>query len=65
MGEFSDEEWQTFALAVLRLPVDVKFPAYLLAANKVIGETDEMNAKTLSAVKMPNRDGFDWIDVKK
>ena len=39
--------------------------AYLLAANKVIGETDEMNAKTLSAVKMPNRDGFDWIDVKK
>lgn len=39
--------------------------AYLLAANKVIAETDEMNAKTLAAVKMPNRDGFDWIDVKK
>lgn len=39
--------------------------AYLLAANKVIAETDEMNAKTLPAVKMPNRDGFDWIDVKK
>lgn len=39
--------------------------AYLLAANKVISETDEMNAKTLPAVKMPNRDGFDWIDVKK
>lgn len=39
--------------------------AYLLAANKVIAETDEMNAKTLPAVAMPNRDGFDWIDVKK
>ena len=39
--------------------------AYLLAANKVIAETDEMNATTLPAVKMPNRDGFDWIDVKR
>ena len=39
--------------------------AYLLAANKVIPETAEMNATTLAAVKMPNRDGFDWIDVKK
>ena len=38
--------------------------AYLLAANGVISETDEMNATTLPAVKMPNRDGFDWIDVK-
>jgi S-disulfanyl-L-cysteine oxidoreductase SoxD len=26
--------------------------------NKLIGETDEMNAKTLPKVKMPNRDGF-------
>lgn len=39
--------------------------AYLLAANGVIGEVDEMNAKTLAAVHMPNRDGFIWIDVKK
>lgn len=39
--------------------------AYLLAANTVIGETEEMNAKTLAAVKMPNRGGFEWIDVKK
>jgi S-disulfanyl-L-cysteine oxidoreductase SoxD len=38
--------------------------AYLLAANKVIGETDEMNAATLPKVKMPNRDGFTWVDVK-
>ena len=39
--------------------------AYLLAANKVIGEADVMDARSLPAVKMPNRDGFDWIDVKK
>ncbi|MBN9246412.1 MAG: cytochrome c [Hyphomicrobium sp.] len=39
--------------------------AYLLAANGVIREADEMNAKTLAAVRMPNRDGFTWIDVKK
>ena len=39
--------------------------AYLLAANKVIAETEEMSAKTLPAVKMPNHDGFTWIDVKK
>jgi S-disulfanyl-L-cysteine oxidoreductase SoxD len=32
--------------------------AYLLAANKVIGEEDEMNAATLPKVKMPNRDNF-------
>jgi mono/diheme cytochrome c family protein len=39
--------------------------AYLLAANKVIPENSELDARTLAAVKMPNRDGFDWIDVKK
>ncbi len=32
--------------------------AYLLALNKIIGETDEMNADTLPKVKMPNRDNF-------
>ena len=32
--------------------------AYILALNKLIGENDEMNAKTLPQVKMPNRDGF-------
>jgi cytochrome c len=32
--------------------------AYILALNKLIGENDEMNAKTLPNVKMPNRDGF-------
>jgi len=32
--------------------------AYLLAANKLIGEDDEINARTLPQVKMPNRDNF-------
>ena len=32
--------------------------AFLLARNKVIGESDVMNAETLPKVRMPNRDGF-------
>ena len=32
--------------------------AYIFAQNKLIGENDVMNAKTLPQVKMPNRDGF-------
>jgi mono/diheme cytochrome c family protein len=32
--------------------------AYLLSINKLIGETDVMDAKTLPQVKMPNRDNF-------
>ena len=32
--------------------------AYLLYLNNIIGEDDEMNAKTLPKVQMPNRDGF-------
>jgi cytochrome c len=32
--------------------------AYILSQNKLIGENDAMNAKTLPQVKMPNRDNF-------
>jgi len=32
--------------------------AYLLAENKLIGESDEINATTLPKVHMPNRDNF-------
>ena len=32
--------------------------AYLLAANKIIGENDVLDAQTLPKVKMPNRDNF-------
>jgi len=32
--------------------------AYLLAANKLIGDGDEMNAATLPKVQMPNRGNF-------
>lgn len=35
--------------------------AYVLHLNGIISESEEMNAKTLPQVKMPNRDGFvDW-----
>ena len=37
--------------------------AYLLFADGVIGETTRMDARALSAVDMPNRDGFRWIDA--
>lgn len=39
--------------------------AYLLYLNGVIGEQDEMNPSTLPAVRMPNRDGFIWIDATR
>jgi cytochrome c len=32
--------------------------AYILSLNKLIGENDTIDAKTLPKVKMPNRDGF-------
>jgi S-disulfanyl-L-cysteine oxidoreductase SoxD len=32
--------------------------AFILAKNKLIGETDTMNAVSLPKVRMPNRDGF-------
>jgi hypothetical protein len=32
--------------------------AYILALNKLVGENDTMDAKTLPQVKMPNRDNF-------
>ena len=32
--------------------------AFLLAKNGIIRERDEMNARTLPKVRMPNRDGF-------
>ena len=37
--------------------------AYLLYLNGIIGEQAEINATTLPQVKMPNREGFVWIDV--
>jgi cytochrome c len=32
--------------------------AYILQLNGIIGVDDKMNAQTLPAVRMPNRDGF-------
>ena len=39
--------------------------AYLLFADGVIGETARMDARALSRVRMPNRNGFRWIDAKQ
>lgn len=38
--------------------------AYLLHRNNIIGESDEMNARSLPKVQMPNRDGFILIDAR-
>jgi mono/diheme cytochrome c family protein len=39
--------------------------AYVLHLNGIIGETQTLDAKTLPAVKMPNRDGFvDYSGVR-
>lgn len=38
--------------------------AYLLHAERVIGERDDINALTLPRVRMPNRDGFVGIDAQ-
>lgn len=37
--------------------------AYLLFANGLIAQTDEMNAATLPKVRMPNRNGFVGVDA--
>ena len=39
--------------------------AYILSLNKLIGENDVMDAKTLPQVKMPNRDNFIIWDPSK
>jgi cytochrome c len=32
--------------------------AYVLSLNKLLGDSDTMNAQTLPKVRIPNRDGF-------
>lgn len=39
--------------------------AYLLYENGIIEEDAILDAATLKAIKMPNADGFNWIDVDK
>ncbi|MBC7513717.1 MAG: c-type cytochrome [Herminiimonas sp.] len=38
--------------------------AFLLSAEGIIAESAVMNRQTLPKVQMPNRAGFDWIDVR-
>ena len=35
--------------------------AHLLHLNGIIGADDTMDAQSLPAVEMPNRDNFDWV----
>lgn len=35
--------------------------AHLLHLNGIIDATDVIDAQTLPAIEMPNRDGFDWV----
>ena len=39
--------------------------AYILSLNKIIGENEVMDAKSLPQVKMPNRDNFIVWDQDK
>lgn len=39
--------------------------AYLLYLNGIIEADEVINAATLAAIKMPNRDGFIWIDASQ
>ena len=54
--------WLGFALLCLaltsNLAVSAEKSAFMLRKNRIVGEADEMNAKTLPKVKRPNRDGF-------
>lgn len=38
--------------------------AYLLHANGLLGERDELDAERLARVRMPNRDGFVGVDAQ-
>lgn len=35
--------------------------AYVLFMNDIVGESEELDAAALSAIKMPNRDNFVWV----
>ena len=37
--------------------------AYLLFLNGLVGADTTLDAASLAAIEMPNRDGFIWIDV--
>jgi hypothetical protein len=39
--------------------------AYILQLNGIIDEDDVINAQTLPAVEMPNRDGFVWVWIEE
>ena len=62
--DFTRRAMPMFAPGSLSADEVYALTAYLLFANGVIAEVEEMNAQTLPKVRMPNRDGFVGIDAK-
>ena len=63
--DFTRRAMPMFAPGSLSADEVYALTAYLLFANGVIAEADEMNANTLPKVRMPNRSGFIGIDAKQ
>ena len=62
--DFTRRAMPMFAPGSLAADEVYALTAYLLFANGVIAEADEMNAATLPKVRMPNGGGFVGIDAK-
>ena len=62
--DFTRRAMPMFAPGSLSADEVYALTAFLLFANGVIAEADEMNATTLPKVRMPNRNGFVGIDAK-
>jgi S-disulfanyl-L-cysteine oxidoreductase SoxD len=62
--DFTRRAMPMFAPGSLSADEVYALTAYLLFANGLIGEADEMNATSLRAVRMPNRKGFVGIDAE-
>ena len=62
--DFTRRAMPMFAPGSLTADEVYALTAYLLYANGLIGEGDEMNATSLPAVRMPNRKGFVGIDAE-
>jgi mono/diheme cytochrome c family protein len=62
--DFTRRAMPMFAPGSLSADEVYALTAYLLLANGVIAEAEEMNAASLPRVRMPNRNGFVGIDAK-
>jgi cytochrome c len=62
--DFTRRAMPMFAPGSLSADEVYALTAYLLFANGLIGERDEMNSSSLPKVRMPNRDGFVGVDAR-